>query len=228
MNLSTLNKITYGLYIVSSKKDDRYNGQVINTLVQVTVEPCRVAVIINKKNLTHEFIETSKIFSISILGQATPLKFIGLFGFNSGRKVDKFKGVKFKIGARGSPIVVENSIGYIECEVEKSLDVGTHTIFVGQVWDAEVLSDEEPMTYAFYHDVKRGKTHVNAPTYRKEEISTEVAEMTKYKCTVCGYIYDPAMGDPEQNIKPDTPFEALPDDWVCPICGAAKDKFVKI
>lgn len=169
MNLAALDKISYGLYIVSSRKGEKFNGQIINTAVQVTSEPCQIAVIINKKNFTHECIEASRGFGISILSQSTPLEFIGRFGFKSGREVDKFTGVRYKIGSQGMPIVIENCVGYFQCQLVSSSDAGSHTIFVGKVIDAEVWSDEEPMTYAFYHDVKRGKTQANAPTFRKKE-----------------------------------------------------------
>ncbi len=103
--------------------------------------------------------------------------------------------------------------------------MGTHTIFIGEVVDAAVLTDEEPMTYAYYHLVKRGATPKAAPTYLKEEGGDR---MDTYECTVCGYIYDPEKGDPDSGIAPGTPFEELPDDWVCPVCGAAKDQFEKV
>ncbi|HDN85414.1 MAG TPA: rubredoxin [Candidatus Aerophobetes bacterium] len=83
------------------------------------------------------------------------------------------------------------------------------------------------MTYAYYHEVKRGTSPSSAPTYIKEEKKKEKGKMIKYKCTVCGYIYDPEKGDPDSGIKPGTPFEELPDDWVCPVCGASKDAFEK-
>ncbi len=229
MNLATLNKINYGLYIASSRKGEKLNGQIINTAVQVTAEPCQLAVVINKKNLTHEFIMVNRAFSISILSQQTPLQFIGLFGFKSGREIDKFKDVKYKIGKTGVPILLENCVGYFECELVEETEVGTHTIFVGRVVDADIISDEQPMTYAFYREVKHGKTQANAPTYRKSDDKgeKEAGKMAKYRCTVCGYIYDPAQGDPDSGVKAGTPFERLPADWVCPVCGAAKDKFVK-
>ena len=113
--------------------------------------------------------------------------------------------------------------------VTKEMDVGTHTIFVGEVVNADVVSDEVCMTYDYYHQIKGGKTPKAAATYieeRKVEEKKEVKPgMTKYRCTVCGYIYDPEKGDPDGNIKPATPFESIPDDWVCPVCGADKSEF---
>jgi rubredoxin len=111
--------------------------------------------------------------------------------------------------------------------VIKEFDGGTHTIFIGEVVDAEILTDEEPMTYAYYHKIKKGATPQTAPTYIKEE-NRRGSEMAKYRCVICGYIYDPEGGDTEYGIPPGTPFEELPDDWVCPICGATKDQFERV
>ena len=227
MNLKALYKISYGLYVVSSKRDKEFNGQIANTVFQITAEPPRVAVSINKENLTHEFIQESKVFTVSILSKKTPMKFIGRFGFNSGRKLDKFKDVNCKVGVTGTPVVLENTVGYLEVEVTGSLDVGTHTIFVGRAVEAEIISDREPMTYAYYHEIKRGTAPKTAPTYIKDEPREHRTEMERYRCTVCGYVYDPKNGDPDSGIKPGTLFEELPDDWVCPICGAGKEAFEK-
>lgn len=168
MNPKTLHKVSYGVYIVSSVKEGKLNGQIANTIFQITSEPPTVAISINKQNLTHEFINSSKVFSISILSKDTPLRFIGNFGFKSGREVDKFQEVKYQVGKTGAPIVLENTLAYLELEVVDSLDVGTHTIFIGKVVEAEILSEDEPMTYAYYHEVKRGTSPKTAPTYIKE------------------------------------------------------------
>jgi flavin reductase (DIM6/NTAB) family NADH-FMN oxidoreductase RutF/rubredoxin len=233
MNKKALWQISYGIYIVSSRDGDKLNGQIANTVFQITAEPPTIAVSINKKNCTHDYIAASKIFAVSILSEQATMKFIGPFGFKSGREIDKFKDIKYKIGSSNAPIVLDYAVAYLEAEVINSVDVGTHTIFVGKVVDAEVLSDEKPMTYAYYHEVKGGKASKNAPTYRTTEIHAkdikkESSRMDKYKCTVCGYIYDPEKGDPDSGIQPGTPFEQLPDDWVCPVCGAAKSEFEKI
>ncbi len=229
MNPHTLQKIPYGLYIVCSRKNDKINGQIVNALFQVTSQPKTVAISINKKNLTHAYILQSKVFSASILCQECPMPFIGTFGYKSGRDIDKFKNINYKIGKTGAPIVLDNTLGYIESKVIKKLSVGTHTIFIGQVEDAELLAKKPVLTYEYYHQVKGGTSPKNAPTYVEEEKpkKTEEKTMEKYVCTVCGYIYDPAKGDPENNIKPGTDFKNLPNDWVCPVCGAGKDAFEK-
>lgn len=225
MDIKTLYQISYGLYIITSTKGGKFNGQIANTLFQITSEPPTLAVSINKQNLTHEFIRDSRVFAASILSQDTPLSFIGNFGFKSGRDIDKLAQVNYKVGKTGAPIVLEHTLGYLELKVINEVDVGTHTIFVGELVEAETLKSGEPMTYAYYHEVKRGTAPKAAPTYIKEE--KVVKKVAKYRCTVCGYIYDPEEGDPDGGIAPGTPFEEIPDDWVCPVCGAAKSDFEK-
>ncbi len=227
VDLKALYKISYGLYVISSRKDERLNGQIANTLFQVTAEPPAVAVSINKENLTHQFMEKSRIFSASVLCEDTPLNFIGHFGFKSGRDIDKFVQVHYKIGKTGAPIVLDHTLAYLEARVTKEMDAGTHTIFIGKVVEAENIKEGVPMTYAYYHQVKGGRAPKTAPTYIKEPPKKGAVDMGKYRCTVCGYVYDPEKGDPDSGIKPGTSFEELPEDWVCPVCGAAKDQFEK-
>ena len=227
MNPKALYQISYGLYVVSSRKENKFNGQIANTVFQITSEPPTIAVSINKQNLTHQFIKESQKFAVSVLSKDTQMKFIGHFGFKSGRELDKFKDVNYKIGDNDIPIVLDNAIAYLVAQVIKEVDMGTHTIFMGKVVEAEILKNEEPMTYAYYHEVKQGKAPKTAPTYMKEETKEEVENMVKYRCKVCGYVYEPEKGDPESGIKLGTPFEELPEDWVCPICGAGKEEFEK-
>ena len=227
MNLKALHSCSYGLYVISSREGDRLNGQIANTVFQITSQPPTIAVSINKQNLTHEFISKSKVFTASILSQDTPLSFIGHFGFKSGREVDKFKDINYRLGETEAPIILDHTIGYLEAKMINQVDVGTHTVFIGEIVGADVIKEGEPMTYAYYQQVKRGTTPKTAPSYIEERKET-VSKMAKYKCTVCGYIYDPEAGDPDGGIKPGTPFEQIPDDWVCPVCGASKDQFEKI
>jgi len=227
MNLQALHRFSYGLYIVCSKKDGKFNGQIANTVFQVCAEPPIIAAALNKQNLTNEFVSASKVLAVSILSQETPLGFIGSFGFKTGRDVDKFKGVNYKMGETGVPIVLDNTLAYIEAKVINRMDVSTHTIFVGEIVAADVIKEGELMTYAYYQQVKRGTTPKTAPTYIEEK-KEAATKMAKYKCSVCGYIYNPELGDPDGHVKPGTPFEKLPDDWVCPVCGASKDQFDKL
>jgi flavin reductase (DIM6/NTAB) family NADH-FMN oxidoreductase RutF/rubredoxin len=227
MNPKALHKISYGLYVVSSLNGDRINGQIANTVFQVTSEPPTVAVSINKSNLTHEFIKESGVFVASILAQNTPLSFIGRFGFKSGRDIDKFEGISYERGETKSPIVTDNTLAFLEARVKQGVDAGSHTVFISDLVGAELLKEGEPMTYAYYHLVKRGSTPKAAPTYHEEKKEV-AAKMAKYRCTVCGYIYDPELGDPDGGIAPGTSFEDIPDDWECPVCGAAKSEFEKV
>lgn len=222
--------ISYGLYVVTSQLDGKLNGQIANTAIQVTAEPPRIAVCVNKENLTHEYISESGVFAASVLDESVTMEFIGLFGFKSGRDVDKLSQVAYKPGVTGCPVVTDYAISTIEAKVIGRLDVGTHTIFVGDVVGCEVLSDGRPLTYADYHDKKKGRAPKSAPTYRgeparKEPGKKEDVKMKRYVCNICGWVYDPAEGDPNADIPAGTPFKDLPDDWVCPICGAEKDQF---
>ncbi len=227
MNPKALFKLGYGLYVVTSRKGERLNGQIANTVFQITSEPPTVAVSINKKNLTWEYIKESGVFAVSVLCQDTPLSFIGQFGFKSGRDIDKLAGINHKLGQTRAPVVLDNVTSYLEAKVTKEMDVGTHTIFVGEIVDGDVINEKPCMTYDYYHLVKRGTTPKTAPSY-VEEKKEEAPKMSKYKCSVCGWIYDPAAGDPDGGIAPGTPFEKIPDNWQCPMCGAAKSEFAKI
>ncbi len=227
MNLKALHRLGYGLYVVCSRKKDKFNGQIANTVFQVCSEPPVIAVAINKNNLTHEFITESGVFTASILSRDTPLSFIGHFGFKSGREIDKLKGINYKIGETQAPLVTDNTIAYLEAKVMQQVAVVTHTIFIGELVAADILREDEPMTYAYYHQVKRSTIPKASPSYIGEE-KEAATKMTKDECTVCGYVYDPELGDPDGDIKPGTPFEGLPDDWVCPVCGASKSEFERI
>jgi flavin reductase (DIM6/NTAB) family NADH-FMN oxidoreductase RutF/rubredoxin len=226
LNPKALYKLGYGLYVVTSKKGDKLNGQIANTVFQITSEPPTVAVSINKKNLTWEYIKDSGVFAVSVICQDAPLSFIGQFGFKSGRDIDKLSGINHKVGQTGAPIILDNTTSYLEAKVSNEMDIGTHTIFIGEVIDGDVLNEKPCMTYDYYHQVKRGTTPKTAPSY-VEEKKEEAPKMAKYKCTVCGWIYDPEIGDPDSGIAPGTPFEKIPDDWQCPMCGASKSEFEK-
>ena len=228
MDPNVLHNIGYGMYIVSSNKGSLLNGQIANTVFQITSEPITIAISINKKNLTHEYIESSRRFVVSVLSEDTPLSFIGKFGFKSGKTEDKFRDIKFMKLDSGCPVVLDNALCYLEAKLINQFDCLTHTLFLGETTDSKILNTGKPMSYNYYHQVKRGTTPDTAPTFIKnEDTQTKGKSMQKYKCTVCGYIYDPAIGDPDGGIKPGTAFEAIPDSWVCPVCGVKKSEFVK-
>ncbi len=235
MDKSALHKISYGLYVISTGLGDNINGQIANTVSQVTSEPPNIIVCINRENYTHSLIEESGVLAVSVLEQNTPMELIGKFGFKTGRDVEKFSDLSYRRGVTGVPVLLEHSTAFIEAEVNGRLDVGTHTIFCAQVVDCGLLSEGDPLTYAYYHAVKKGRAPKSAPTYldmsqkAKGNLDDPLQEPEgmKYRCNVCGYVYDPPQGDPDSGIVAGTPFNTLPDAWVCPICGAGKEEFVK-
>jgi rubredoxin len=154
-------------------------------------------------------------------------EFTGHFGFQSGRAKNKFEDIDYDYGIRetGLPILEEHTIGYIEAEVIEHVEVETHIIFICHILNAELFNDKEPLTYAYYHDVKNGKTPELAPSYVKDELKDEDSKFDKYECGVCGYVYNPKQGDLDSSIPSGTTFVDLPDNWECPICGSSKDKF---
>ena len=140
--------------MLSSIQGDRVNGQICNTLFQITSDPPQLAIGINRNNLTHEFIESSEAFAASILGRDDH-RIVRRFGYRSGRDLDKFKGIP-TIKKRTCCPVYENAIGYLECTVNKDMTInaGTHSIFLGEIVGGGVFKDEPPMTYAYYHETK--------------------------------------------------------------------------
>jgi len=231
MNIETFFKLSYGLYIVSSQFEGKLNGHINNTVFQVTAEPPKLAVCSHKNNLTTDFILKSKKLSISVIQEQVDLEYIGHFGFKSGREFNKFQNIDYKLSESGCPFVLDRTIGAFDCEVENSLDLGTHILFIVNVKDAELFDkDKNPLTYSYYRNVIKGLSPKNAPTYIDKDKLTKLAEKPKskspeYICNVCGYIYNPEEGDPTCGISPGTPFEDLPDDWECPICAAGKEVF---
>ncbi|MFC2132153.1 flavin reductase [Bacteroidota bacterium] len=205
-----------------------------NTCFQVTAEPAQFGVCTHKNNLTTEFIDKSNVFSISIIQQDVDLNYIGHWGFKSGRDFNKFEGIDYRIGKTGAPIVLDKTTAFLECEVVQKMDVGSHMIFIGKVVDSDILNkDSIPLTYSHYRNVIKGLSPKNAPTYiakKKVRVETIVSsnnskDMDEFICSVCGFVYNPEEGDKTSGILPGTPFDELPDEWVCPICGVGKEKF---
>lgn len=234
MNIEAFFKLTYGLYIVSSRDGKRINGHVSNTVFQVTAQPPQIAIATHKNNLTTEFIRKSKVFAISVLNKEVDLSFLGPWGFKSGREVNKFDQVEYKFGKSGAPIVLSKCIAWFDCELVQEIDTGTHIIFIGRVVDNDLIQPlEKPLTYDYYREVIKGVSPENSPTYlggyEKQsssiDDSTPPKSMRKYRCRVCGYVYDPEQGDPAAGIPPGTPFEEIPENWTCPICGVTKSDF---
>ncbi|MCX7779885.1 MAG: flavin reductase [Negativicutes bacterium] len=151
---AALDMVSYGLYIVSSKKDGKINGQTANTVFQLTSQPPQIGLCINKRNLTHEYINASGVAAISVLA-LDQCDLVKHFGYQSGRTVDKFATVDYVIGQTGCPIV-KNCLGYLEVEIipEKTVDVGSHTLFVAKVVAGRPVGSHSPLTYAFFRKVK--------------------------------------------------------------------------
>ena len=222
MNSSALHKLSYGVYIVSLWDEDRPTGCVANSAMQITSSPATIAVSINHNNYTNKCAAKSGRLALNILSEKTNPAIIGTFGFQSGKDVNKFESVDFE-EINGLPIIKE-ACAYLTCKVIDKMETATHTVFLCEVDDADVLNGNEPMTYAYYHRVVKGKAPKNAPTYIPEEDSKESKEEEilikredgKWVCPICGYVYDG-----------DVPFEELPDSWTCPICLQLKSEFVK-
>jgi flavin reductase (DIM6/NTAB) family NADH-FMN oxidoreductase RutF/rubredoxin len=192
--------------------------------MQITSSPATVAVSINHDNYTNECIQKHGYFSVCVLSERTDPKLIGKFGFFSGRETDKFKGFPYHERGEGEKLPIpDDCCAYLTCMLVNIMETPTHSVLLGEVLDGDVIKDEPPMTYAYYHDVVKGKTAKNAPTYQQAKPNEKASEApqparknTIYVCSICGHVYEG-----------DVPFEELPDDWVCPVCGVGKDKFVK-
>jgi flavin reductase (DIM6/NTAB) family NADH-FMN oxidoreductase RutF/rubredoxin len=216
INLATLNKLTYGLYIVTSVDQGRCNGFTADAVFQVSANPPTIGVCIKKDNLTHDFVAKAQVFAVSILADTAPAELIRHWGLKSGRQEDKCVNTEYKTGITGCHLITKDTLGAIECRVVNVFDAGSHTIFLGEVVSAESFSDGEPLTYAQYR--KKIK-----PALKQTDKKGDA--MKKYRCVVCDYIYDPALGDPDSGIAPGTPFEQIPDTWVCPLCQVDKSNF---
>lgn len=210
MNTNAFRTLSYGVYVVSTWDRGRATGCVANSAMQITSSPATVAVSINHDNYTNRCIADCGRFAIAVLSEQTDPSIIGTFGFQSGEKTDKFADTAYAI--RGNLPVMEDACAYLVCEVIDKMETETHTVFLGKVVDADVLKGGDPMTYAYYHKVVKGKSPKNAPTYIPEETQSG----QKWVCSVCGYVYDG-----------ETPFEELPEDFVCPICKQPKSVFEK-
>lgn len=206
MDTKAFFKLSYGLYIVTSKDDNKESGCVINTMTQVTSDPSQVCITINKNNYTTELIQRSQMFNVSVLLEKVSMDTIRTFGFQSGRNINKFENENYDVDSLGMKYL-KNSAAYFTCVVKQTLDVGTHIMFVAEVKDAKVLNDGDVLTYAAYHQKKNGTTPKSAPSY--------IEENTKqgWRCDVCGYIYEG---------------ESLPEDYICPICKVDASHFIKI
>jgi Conserved protein/domain typically associated with flavoprotein oxygenases, DIM6/NTAB family len=200
MDTKALQKIQYGLFVLSCQQDGKDNACIVNTVVQVTSSPMCIAVTVNKQNLTHDMIAATNKFNVSIIDVTAPFEIFSRFGFQSGRTADKFAGFTGAVRTgNGLMRLTDHACAFISGWVISSVDLGTHTMFIARVADCEVLSDKEAMTYNYYH----------ANVKPKPEASVKKG----FRCKICGYIYEG---------------EELPPDFVCPLCKHGAEDFERI
>ncbi len=190
MDKKAMYNLTYGLFILTAREGEKDNGCIVNTVTQVTTEPNRIMVAVNKKNYTHDMVQRTGAFNVSVLTENSKFDTYKHWGFQSGAEVDKMEAVTFSRAENGIAYIAEECNAYISAKVISATDLGTHTLFLADVTDACVLSEEESVTYAYYQ--KNIKTSPKVDAKKKG-----------FVCTVCGYIYE---GD------------TLPEDFICPWC----------
>lgn len=207
MNRKVLNTINYGLFLVGATQDGRYQGCVVNSLHQVTSStPYQFSLTVNKSNETYRAIEAAGSFAATVLMKGTPKELIDLFGYKSGRAVNKFEGLAVETDQAGNPYVKDYALARISLKIVNQLDLGSYVLYIAEATEGEILGDGPAMTLDDYRN-GGGTTPAAATVYRTLE------ENVGWRCSVCGYVAEK---------------ETLPDGYQCPICRANKDKFVKI
>ena len=186
--------LSYGLFVLTARQGDKDNGCIINTASQVTTDPNRIVITVNKSNHTHDMVLATGEFALSVLSEQAGFDLFQRFGFQSGRDTDKFAGFEDHVrrGEDGLYYVTQGTCARLSCRVVSTLDLGTHTLFLADVVDGDVLSDTPSATYAYYQANIKPKPQAAAPAAKK-----------RWVCTVCGYVYE---GD------------FLPGDFICPLC----------
>lgn len=214
--------LSYGMYVIGTRCDGRDYGCVANTFAQVTSSPLQVSVALNKDNATTAAVRQAGRFTASCLSEQADMQLIGTFGFHTSTELDKFAQHASARDEAGMPYVAEQCCAWFSARVVSELDLGTHVLFVGEVQEcAKVADAAAPMTYAFYHQVKGGKTPPKASSYLGEEqpaaapAESTAAEQPKaaWRCTICGHMEY---------------IDELPDDFVCPVCGVGKEFFERV
>ena len=204
MDPKAMFKLSYGLFVLTAREGEKDNGCITNTAIQVTSEPNRISIAVNKANYTHDMVMHTRKFNVSILSQEASFDTFKHFGFQSGRNVDKFADfTACKRAGNGIYIITAGTNAYISAEVEQTIDLGTHTLFIAKVTDLDVLSSVSSATYEYYQNNIKPKPQAPAAPTGK----------TVWRCTVCGYIYE---GDP------------IPADFICPLCKHPASDFEKI
>jgi len=207
MNRKAFDRINYGLFLVGAAGETQPQGCIVNSLHQVSSSwPPKFSLTVNKSNETAKAIQSTGAFSATVLAKDTPKDFVDLFGYKSGRVVNKFDGFQMEKDGNGSPYVKDHALARFACKIVDQLDLGGYILYIAQVSEAEVLGDGPALTVDDYRN-GGGSTPPTATVVRSLE------EVTAWKCTICGYI---AYKD------------ELPDDYRCPLCRAPKDKFVKV
>ena len=200
MNTNALFNLSYGLFVLIASDYGKDNGCIINTVMQVTDTPLRISFTVNKSNLTHDFVMNTKKFNISVISESATFDLFKHFGFQSGRQTHKFEDYSdFKTSENGLPYITTGSNAYISGKVINSLDLGTHTMFIADITDCEIIDDTPSATYAFYH--------------KNIKPQPQKAEKTCFRCKICGYEYE---GD------------ELPEDFICPLCKHGVADFEKV
>lgn len=191
--------LSYGLYVLTAREGDRDLGCIVNTVTQLTENPTRIAVSVNKQNFTNEVIQRTGVFNVSVLTEAALMDLFRHFGFQSGRDVDKFAGRTDPVSENGLRYISGPANALISGKVEQAIDCGTHMLYIALVTEARKLSDAPSMTYAYYFaNVKP----------RPQPKPAQEKPRRGFVCRICGYFYE---GD------------ELPPDFICPLCkhGAA-------
>lgn len=194
-------KIGYGLYILSAHEDGKDNACVINTVTQVTTDPCRMTLAVNKLNRTHDMIRETGLFNVSILTQKAPFGLFRHFGYQSGKNVDKFVGRNDPRSENGLVYLDGGANAFMSGKLVSATDLGTHTLFLADVTEARLLSDDDSVTYDYYQ-----KKIKPAPTPSAEK-------KKGWRCRICGYVYEN---------------EELPPDFICPLCKHGASDFERI
>lgn len=201
MDNNAMYRFSYGLFVLTARDGDKDNGCIINTAAQATVTPNRILITVSKENYTHDMIVNTGYFNLSILTESAPFSVYQNWGYQSGKNIDKLEGITFQRSENGLVYLTEDVNAYVSARVVSSMDLGTHTLFLADVEEAQLLSEEESVTYSYYQkNVK--------PAPKKTD-----KKKTGYICTVCGYIYE---GDP------------LPEDFICPLCKHGAADFIKL
>ena len=198
-------KLSYGLFVLTAKEGEKDNGCIINTAIQAASTPNQMSICVNKANYTHDMIMRTGAFTVSVISQKAGFEMFKHFGFQTGREVNKFADYLFCTrGANGIYYVTEGTNAYISVKVDKTEDLGSHTMFIGEITDMEVLSGDASATYEYYMNYIKPKP---------QEVGKTEDGQTIWRCTICGYEY---VG------------EELPKDFICPLCKHPASDFEKV